>query len=166
MLTFALIGAAALTLLLLTTLVGDFLDGIVDAVDFTGGHLSSAAVLSFLAVFGLVGAVTTNAGWATWAAIAAAVAAGLVVGAGAGWATNALANGPTAHQITSADYVGATATVTTPIPAAGVGQVHTSIAGHPTALAARAAQPIAAGVRVRVTAVLSPGTVHVTPTDT
>ena len=55
MLIFWVIAGVALLLLVLTVTVGDFLDGVVDALDFTGGYLSSTAVLAFLATFGIVG---------------------------------------------------------------------------------------------------------------
>ena len=64
MLIFWVIAGVALLLLLLTVVFGDFLDGVVDAIDVTGGYLSSTVVLSFLAAFGIVGGLvlaTTDA---------------------------------------------------------------------------------------------------------
>lgn len=162
MVTFLAIGGGALALLAITLLVGDFLDGIFDALDFSGGYLSSTAVLSFLATFGLVGALlmaTTD-----MTALVAAVcglAAGALVGAGAGIVTKVLVDSPTAHQVTTADYLGQQASVTTTIPVNGLGQVHLTVAGYTTALAARAAEPIPAGTTVVVVANLTPGTVRV-----
>ena len=95
----------------------------------------------------------------------AGVVAGAVVAAGAGVATRALTNGPTAHQITSSDYVGQTATVTTSIPSDGLGQISLVVAGQSTALAARADAPVPTGAGVTVVANLGPGVVKVATTS-
>ena len=162
MLIFWLIAGAALLLLVLTVTVGDFLDGVVDAIDFTGGYLSSTAVLAFLATFGIVGGLllmTTDVSMLI--ASLGGVAAGAVVAAGAGAATRSLTHGPTAHQITSSDYVGQAATVTTSIPVGGLGQISLVVAGQSTALAARADGPVPTGSGVTVVATLGPGVVKV-----
>jgi hypothetical protein len=164
MTTFWVIGAVAGVLLLATVLFGDLLDGFFDSVDFTGGYLSSATVLSFLTAFGLIGGVvqaTTSA--STLVASFAGALAGALVGAGAGLLTRALSNGPTAHQITANDYVGQSATVTTSIPQGGPGQIHLTIAGQSTSVSARADTSVATGTVVTVLAVLAPGLVKVTP---
>ena len=167
MLIFWVIAGVALLLLVLTVVFGDFLDGVVDAIDVTGGYLSSTVVLSFLAAFGIVGGLvlaTTDA--SVLVATLAGVVAGAVVGAGAGVATRALTNGPTAHQITSSDYVGQAATVTTSIPSDGLGQISLVVAGQSTALAARADAPVPTGAGVTVVANLGPGVVKVATTST
>lgn len=166
MLIFWVIAGAALLLLVLTVTVGDFLDGVVETLDFTGGYLSSTVVLSFLATFGIVGGLllaTTET--SVLLASLAGVVAGAVVAAGAGVATRALTNGPTAHQITSSDYVGQPATVTTSIPADGLGQISLVVAGQSTALAARADAPVPTGAGVTVVANLGPGVVKVATTS-
>jgi hypothetical protein len=165
MLIFWVIAGAALLLLVLTVTVGDFLDGVVDALDFTGGYLSSTVVLAFLATFGIVGGLllgTTDV--SVLVASLAGAGAGVVVGAGAGAATRALTHGPTAHQITSSDYVGQAATVTTSIPSDGLGQISLVVAGQSTALAARADGPVPTGSGVTVVANLGPGVVKVSST--
>ena len=167
MLIFWVIAGVALLLLVLTVVLGDFLDGVVDAIDVTGGWLSSTVVLSFLAAFGIVGGLvlaTTDA--SVLVATLAGVVAGAAVGAGAGVATRALTNGPTAHQITSSDYVGQAATVTTSIPSDGLGQISLVVAGQSTALAARADAPVPTGTGVTVVANLGPGVVKVATTST
>jgi hypothetical protein len=167
MLIFWVIAGVALLLLVLTVVLGDFLDGVVDAIDVTGGWLSSTVVLSFLATFGIVGGLllaTTDA--SVLLATLAGVVAGAVVGVGAGVATRALTHGPTAHQITSSDYVGQTATVTTSIPSDGLGQISLVVAGQSTALAARADAPVPTGAGVTVVANLGPGVVKVATTPT
>lgn len=162
MLIFWVIAGVALLLLVLTVTLGDFLDGIIDAIDVTGGYLSSTVVLAFLAAFGIVGGLllaTTDT--SVLLASLGGVVAGAAVGAGAGVATRALTDGPTAHQITSSDYVGQPATVTTSIPSDGLGQISLVVAGQSTALAARADGPVPTGTGVTVVANLGPGVVKV-----
>ncbi|MBO3103418.1 hypothetical protein [Cellulomonas fengjieae] len=166
MLIFWVIAGVALLLLVLVVTVGDLFDGVLDALDFTGGYLSSTAVLSFLATFGIVGGLllgTTDV--SLLVASLGGVVAGAVVGAGAAVATRSLTDGPTAHQITSSDYVGQAATVTTSIPAVGLGQVSLVVAGQSTALAARADGPVPLGAGVTVVANLGPGVVQVATTS-
>ncbi|GEK23238.1 hypothetical protein [Cellulomonas xylanilytica] len=165
MLIFWVIAGVALLLLVLTVTLGDFLDGAVEAIDVTGGYLSSTVVLSFLATFGIVGGLllaTTDV--SVLVASLGGVVAGALVGAGAGAATRSLTDGPTAHQITSSDYVGLAATVTTSIPAGGLGQISLVVAGQSTALAARADGPVPTGAGVTVVASLGPGVVKVATT--
>jgi hypothetical protein len=161
-LIFLAIAGIALALLLLTVLVGDFLSGPFDAIGLGDGFLSSEVLLSFLATFGLTGSIllgTTDV--SVLVASLAGVGAGAVVGGAAAVVTRALANGPTAHQLSPADYVDQVATVTTSIPADGMGQVHLVLAGQSTSIAARAGEPIANGSTVRIATVLGPGVVKV-----
>ncbi len=166
MLIFVAVAGIALALLLLTVVIGGFLDGAIDAVGIGDGVLSSEVVLSFLATFGLTGAIllgTTDVSMIV--AALAGVGAGVVVGAGASAVTRGLASAPTAHQLSAADYVDQVATVTTSIPADGMGQVHLVLAGQSTSIAARAAEPIAHGSTVRISTVLGPGVVKVVRED-
>jgi hypothetical protein len=161
-LIFLAIAGVALALLLLTVLVGGFLDGPIDALGIGDGVLSSEVVLSFLATFGLTGAILLGSTDVSMlVASLAGVGAGALVGAGASFVTRGLANGPTAHQLSAADYVDQVATVTTSIPADGMGQVHLVLAGQSTSIAARAGEPIANGSTVRIATVLGPGVVKV-----
>ena len=140
MLIFWVIAGVALLLLVLTVVVGDFLDGAVDALDFTGG----LPVVHGRAV--VPGHVRHRRAACCWrrptracsSPSLAGVVAGAVVGAGAGVADPRADQRPTAHQITSSDYVGQAATVTTSIPSDGLGQISLVVAGQSTALAARA----------------------------
>lgn len=158
------IAGIGIVLLLVVTLVGDFLDGAFDAIDFTGGYLSSTSVLAFLAAFGLVGGWVLGAsGASVTVAALAGLGAGLLAGAGAGAAAKYLHDGATTHQITADDYLGQTATVVTDIPAGGLGQVSVTVAGHSQTLAARADAPLVAGTLVTVAANLTAGTVKVVP---
>lgn len=163
MLIFWAIAAVSLTLLLLTVIIGDFLDGIFDSLDFTGGYLSSATVLTFLSTFGLTGAILLSSTEAStlFASLGGAVA-GVAVGAGGGLVVKALSDGPTTHQISVADYINRPATVTIPIPPGGLGEVRLIVAGRSQTLAARADGPVPSGTSVTIEANLAPGTVRVT----
>lgn len=164
MTVFLSIAGVGIALLLVVTIVGDFFDGVFDAIDFTGGYLSSTTVLAFLAAFGLVGAWVLGAsGASVTTAALAGLGAGLVVGGGAGAAAKFLHDGSTTHQITADDYLGQPATVVTDIPAGGLGQVSLTIAGRSQTLAARADAPLSAGAAVTITANLTAGTVRVAP---
>ncbi|MGY4643181.1 hypothetical protein [Cellulomonas sp. URHB0016] len=161
-LIFVAIAGIAVALLLLTFVVGGFLDGPIEAIGLGDGILSSEVVLSFLATFGLTGALllgTTDVSMLV--AALAGVGAGAAVGGGASLVTRGLANGPTAHQLSAADYVDQVATVTTSIPADGMGQVNLVLAGQSTSIAARASEPIGNGTAVRIATVLGPGVVKV-----
>ena len=162
MLIFWTIAGVALLLLVVNFLAGDAFDGALDSVGLGDGFVSATAILSFLACFGIVGGIVMSSTSASaLVASIAGVGAGLVGAAAATWATNALRDGPTAHQITSDDYVDLPATVTTSIPVGGPGQIHLTVAGHPTALAAYAQTALPAGTRVVVTESLGSGMVRV-----
>lgn len=164
MLIFWAIAGVSLTLLLVTAIVGDFLDGIFDALDFTGGYLSSTSVLAFLSMFGLTGAVLLSSTSASpLVASLGGLASGAVVGLGAGALAKALHDGPTTHQISAQDYLGQPATVTTSIPVGGLGEIRLVVAGRTQALGARADVAVPVGSSVMVVANLNAGTVKVSP---
>jgi membrane protein implicated in regulation of membrane protease activity len=85
-----------------------------------------------------------------------------VVGGLVGYATARLRRGGDEATVRSADLAGHDGTVISAIPEGGLGEVSVVIAGHITKLNARAAEPLAVGTPVRVTAVLSPTAVHIT----
>ena len=161
MVVFVWIAVISLVLLVVTAFLGDVLDGVFDSIDFTGGYLSSASLLSFTGTIGFVGWVAMFAGLSVFAAAGIGLGCGVVVGAGAGLLTRSLVRSPTAHQLTSADYVGATATVVTAIPVEGYGEVTMTLSGHPLKFAARSKTPVEVGEQVVVVAVLNEATVMV-----
>ncbi|RYV51621.1 hypothetical protein [Pengzhenrongella frigida] len=164
MVVFAWIAAISLVLLVVSAFVGDLLDGVLDSIDFTGGYLSSASLLAFTGTIGFAGWVSMYAGLSVFVAAGIGLGCGLVVGTGAGLLTRALVRSPTGHQITSADYVGAVATVVTAIPDEGYGEVTMTVSGHPLKLAARSRVSVDVGEQVVVTAVLNEATVMVAVT--
>lgn len=160
MITFLLIGAFGIGLLVISLIVGDLLDGFLD---FGGDFFSSAALAGFLGAFGFGGALALDLADSLGIAIVTGVVAGLVVGAGAGWASYQLKQGGDEANVRTGDLTGASATVISAIPADGFGEVSVVAAGHITKLNARSSTPLAAGTPVTITAVLSATSVLVEP---
>jgi hypothetical protein len=164
---FIIIGAVGLTLVVVTLLLGDIFDGIFEAfdVEFGGGIFSTPVLGSFLAAFGFGAALimfSTGAG-ATVGALGG-LASGLLVGGLALLMMRQLINMPTDASMDTADLVGVTGTVITPIPEGGLGEITLRYHGSPQKMSARSAAPIPVGATVRVTAVLSTSSVMVETT--
>lgn len=158
--TFLVIGGVGLLLLVVTLLLGDLLDGVVDGLG--PDWLSGTAVAAFLAAVGFGGALGLQAGLGTGAATAVGVGAGVGAGLLAGLLTRSL-NRDDGSTPRSGSLVGATATVVSDVPSDGYGTVALVVAGHPTRLNARSAGDVAVrtGSAVRVSAVLSASAVQV-----
>jgi membrane protein implicated in regulation of membrane protease activity len=162
---FVAIGALGLLLLLLSVLLDDLLDGVFDfgGGDF-GGLLSGPVLSAFLAAFGF-GAAATMA--ATGASVAIStlggLASGAVVGTAAGLLVRSISSMPTDITPSSATLEGASGVVVTPIGAERTGEVLLTVVGSPVKVSARSEGPVALGVPVKVTAVVSPTLVVVSP---
>lgn len=156
------IGVVGLVLLLLTFIIGELIDGIMDSVG--PDYLSGTTVAGFLSTLGFVGLwvydATSNSGLASGVGFVA----GLGMGALAGWASTKLMKGGDEDTVRTAGLVGLTGNVVADIPADGMGQVSVVAAGHITRLNARAEKPLSAGSAVVVTSVLSPTSVIVEET--
>lgn len=165
---FLIIGAIGLAVVLGSLILGDFLEGMFDAidVDFGAGIFSAPVIGSFLAAFGF-GAALIMAGTGLGAAGGSlgGLASGVVIGALALLMTRALMDMPTDPTVRSAGYIGATGVVITRIPEGGLGEISLTYAGQITKLSARAPEPIAAGTTVVVTQVTSSSSVLVRPAD-
>jgi membrane protein implicated in regulation of membrane protease activity len=167
--TFIVIGALGLVVLVASLLLGEVLDGVFDSLEGAfdvdaGGVLSGPVLGAFLAAFGFGGALTMSAlGVGVLAGVGGGLAGGLVVGALATLIVRSVMRMPTDATPRSADLVGATATVITPIPAGGLGEITLTHLGQYTKLGARCHQPVAAGTAVVVTAVTSSTSVVVRP---
>lgn len=155
---FLVIGGIGILLLLITLVLGDFLDG---ALEFGGDLISGPAVAAFLGAFGFGGALALNAGAGTGVAVVVGLVVGALIGLGAGFASAQLNKGGDESNVRTASLVGRDATVVTAIPDGGFGTVSIVAAGHITSLNARAGETVAAGTPVRITAVLSPTSVAV-----
>ncbi len=162
MIAFLIIGAIGVVLLLVSLLIGDHLDGVLDGLG--GDYVSGAALAGFLGAFGFVGALVVDGTGSTAAAIGAGLVAGLAIGAGVGWVSNRLRRGGDEANVRTSSLVGRTATVMNPIPSQGYGEISIVASGHITKLNARAAEPLPAGTPVTITGVLSPTSVLVEPT--
>jgi membrane protein implicated in regulation of membrane protease activity len=162
--TFVVIGVVGLVLLLLTLVLGDLVEGLVDGVG--PDWLSGTAIAAFLAAVGFGGALALQLGASEGVATASGIGAGLAAGALAGLLTRTLAReGDDGSTPRSDALLGQVATVVSDVPVDGYGTVALTVAGHPTRLNARAGAALPAGTQVRVTAVLSSSAVQVEPTS-
>lgn len=157
--TFLIIGGIGILLLLISLVVGDFLD----SFDFGGDLFSGAALAGFLGAFGFAGAITHDLQDSLGLSMAVGLAAGVAIGAAVGWASLQLKKGGDEANVRTGDLTGQEATVVSPIPEDGFGEVSIVVSGHITKLHARAAAGLSAGTPVTITAVLSPTSVMVAP---
>lgn len=182
--TFLVIGGVGLVLLLLSFVLDEALGEVFSFLD--SDFLSGTAIGGFLTMFGFSGSLLERFGLP--AAIGGGAVAGLATAAAVTWATRALMRSSDPGAVKTADLVGREATVITPVPLDGLGQVSIVVDGHLIRLSARRApdQPVGgalpapsaygpaagygpagsaelqAGTTVRVTAVLSATSVEVT----
>ncbi|MDO5498271.1 MAG: NfeD family protein [Propionibacteriaceae bacterium] len=150
-------------LLLLALVIGDVLDGFLGLDDLGGDFLSVAGLAGCVGAFGFTGAVVSSIIDNLVLAIVAGLVVGFGVGALAAWLTVRLKDPSRDSDATvrAHNLIGAVGRVIHPIPDGGFGQVRVSVNGHPTMLNAKAHEPIAAGMLIKVTAVLSPTSVMV-----
>lgn len=160
MTTFLLIGAIGVVLLLVTLVVGDLLDGVLDSL---GGLFSTEAIAGFLGALGFGGALALALTGQTWVAWTVGLLAGVVLALAAGWASRWLHRADHTGTVRTSDLIERKGTVVNPIPADGFGIVSLSVGGHLTRVNARSTEPIAAGTAVVVVGVLSPTSVSVVP---
>lgn len=162
MTTFVVIGAVGLLLLVVTLVLGDLVDGLVDG--FGPDWLSGTAMAAFLAAVGFGGALGLQLGLGTAGATAVGVGAGAAAGVLAGLLTRSLTREVDTVTPRSDALVGVLATVVSDVPADGYGTVALVVAGHPTRLNARSSHALSSGTQVRVSSVLSSTAVQVEPT--
>ncbi|GAB3440214.1 hypothetical protein GCM10027517_14520 [Phycicoccus ginsengisoli] len=162
MLAFWIVGGLGVVLLLLTFVVGDLFDGVLDGVDFTGRFLSTAAVAGFAAAFGIAGAVAMSMGAPLVLAVVVGVVAGAAMGAVGGLTTKVVSNTPTDRAPGADDLVGARGVVVSAIGDGAYGEVLVRIGGHRQKYNARSESgAIAVGSDVLVTDSLSSSSVRV-----
>lgn len=162
-----IIGAVGVGLLLLSLVLGDFLDGVLDGFDIDGGGLLSTEVVgAFLGAFGFGGAMLEST---TSATLPVAVGGGIVAGLlGAGIAlviVRTFLRMPTDATPRSGDLTGKLGRVVTRIPDGGLGEITVSHHGHRVKLSARSEQPVPSGTDVVIVDVLSPTAVLVSQTE-
>lgn len=160
MIAFLVIGGIGVALLLVSLLVGEFLDGVFEGLG--GDWLSGAAVAGFLGAFGFAGSLAFSASSSTVIAIMVGIAAGVVIGAGVGILTAKLREDDDTSTVRSANLVGMHGNVVSEVPAgSGYGEVSVVASGHITKLNARSTEALPAGTAVTISAVLSPTSVTV-----
>ncbi len=160
MLTFLIIGAVGIVLLVVSLVLGDLLDGLMD---FGGDLFSGAALAGFLGAFGFAGAIALETTDNLTASMLIGLLAGLVIGAAVGWVSLQLKKGGDESNVRTGDLTGRDATVVSAIPEDGFGEISIVASGHITKLNARATTGLPAGTPVTITAVLSPTSVLVEP---
>lgn len=160
MTVFLVLGLAGLVILAVSLLVGDVLDGALDALE--ADWISTAVVGGFVSAFGFGGAAADGAGLPWPVAVAIGAGAGVLVAWFAGWLTRLVKDGPSDGTVSISDSVGQTAQVITAIPSEGYGVIRVTVGGHSLQVNASANLPVEAGTKVNITGVLSPTAVSVT----
>jgi membrane-bound ClpP family serine protease len=157
---FLVIGGAGLLLFLLSLLGVELFD--VDVLPPT------EVVAAALGMFGFSAAIaSTMLDPRTAPVLLLVVAIGVVVAIPSAWIAYLLARAahkmPTDATPTSDDLLGLVATVVSPIPADGYGEVRTTLAGQPLKLNATAETPLPLGAEVFIIGVRSETSVMVEP---
>jgi hypothetical protein len=174
----AALGGAALVLQLLLLLfgVGHDVDVGADAdVDLHGGHLGSGsafnllsvrAIAGFLTFFGLTGWAGIEAGWATFATLAAALGAGLAVMLLIAWALAAFRRLDSQGNLVPGNAIGLSARVYLRIPGhnKGTGKITVSVQGRSVEFqAVTSGKELPTGSEVRIVRQTTPNTFEVEP---
>lgn len=161
MIAFLIIGVVGLLLMILSSLVGDLLDGLFDAMP--GGLFNGTVVFSFVAAFGFGGALAMSMFDAEMpAAIGAGTLAGAVIGLGAYGFMRFLQSSEDPAGLTGPSaVVGKSAVVITPAKAGNYGEVSMTINGHPEKRSFLCDEDTVRGQRVIVEASLSSTSVKV-----
>lgn len=154
------IGGIGVLLLLVSLVVGDFLDG---AFELGNDIFGGAALSGFLGALGFGGAIALGVFDNLAVAVVIGVVAGVLLGGGVGWLAAKLKQGGDESSVRTSDLTGREATVVGAIPAGGYGQVTLTVAGHLTRLNARSTSEVPTGTPVFITGVLSPTSVTVEP---
>jgi membrane-bound ClpP family serine protease len=165
---FIIVGAVGLTLVVVSLLFGDLLDGMFEFQHFevADGLLSTPVIGAFLAAFGATGALLLRVPkLSLLAALAGAAGAGFVLGGTTLVLVRSLMNMPTDATPRTSDLVGSIGRVVTRIPAEGLGEITVASGGQRLKLNARSDTPVASGANVIVVDVVSPTSVIVTESD-
>jgi len=158
MVVFLALGVLGVALLVISML----LDGLFDIFEFGDGPLSLTTISAFVSLFGFGGLTASASGLGSTASTFVGVAVGLLAAIAAYFITRSLKSMEgQGHEESS--FSGRTAVVTIPIPVDGYGEIAFTKGGDRITRAARAHEPLASGVRVRIDTVLSSSSVLVVP---
>ncbi|MEI2712166.1 MAG: hypothetical protein V9G04_02450 [Nocardioides sp.] len=161
MTAFLIIGGVGVALLLIALIIGDHLDGALDAV--SGGLFSTEAVSAFIGAFGFAGAIAYDITDSMGLSVIIGLVLGVLLGAGAGWVSAQLRHGNDHATVRTNDLLERNGTVISEIPEGGFGTVSLSVAGQVTRLNAKSSAPVPAGTTVTIVSILSPTSVQVEP---
>lgn len=149
---FVVVGLVGALLLVVFLVFDDLLEGILPDVDW----ISGPALGAFLAAFGLLGWVATEA---FDASPPVAAVAGVAGGVGLGWfaykLSRLLHDGPTDPTPNASMLVGKEGRVVTPVRAGGTGEVLVTLAGQPMKMTATSDDDLAVGTTAVVISVTS-----------
>lgn len=163
---FLILGITGLLVVVAGLLLGELLDGAVDAVlpgDFGPGVVP--ALGAAVSAFGFGAALALRSGELTTGAAATAGSVGaVVVGAASFFLARSLIGDPVPPPRMESLY-GVFGVVITPIPAGGFGEIAVVVHGSHQKFSARAEQPLPARTSVYVLEVLSSTSVLVAPAD-
>jgi len=154
------LGVAGIVVLVLTLVVGDLFDGLLDGL---GWSLPTEAVAGFAGGFGFAGAAALSVTGSPVAAGLVGLGVGTGLATGAVWLFRTLSRDTGSGSPRTSDLLEARGQVLHDIPPDGFGVVTVTVAGNPTRIHARADRGIPAGTTVVVVAVISPTAVSVTP---
>lgn len=166
MTVFLVLGFVGLALIVLSLVVGDHLDAVLDgALGWLEGDIFSTAVIGgFVSAFGFGAAASDGAGLPTAASVVIGAGVGVAVAWFAWWLTRLVKDSPSDGTVSISDAVGQVGKVLTAVPGGeGYGVVRVTVGGHVLQLNARCTTALEAGAQVNVTGVTSPTAVSVAP---
>ena len=160
---FLIIGGVGVALLLLSLLLGELFDGLLDGLG-GGDWFSGSSLAAFIGALGFGGAILYELTDSFTLAALGGCLLGLVVGGLIGYAVMRLRRSQDGAAPTSQGLRDRVGVVICDSPAEGMGEIRVLQAGHMTKLYARAPEPLPAGTQVTITDVLSATSVKVIPT--
>lgn len=159
---FLVLGVVGVVLMAVALIFGDLFDGL--GLSFLDtDFFSTAAIAGFLGAFGFVGAGVHEVTGLGIVSIPAGLAVGVLFAWGALRLTKVLKRGERSESWNEQNMIGTDATVVTPIPADGFGEVTLNVRGQVMKLNARSELALEAGTKVWVSGVVSATAVQVSP---
>lgn len=168
MTTFLVIGGIGVVLMVVTLVLGEILDGLLE-FDFAAGLesdvFSTGGIAGLLGGVGFGGVIGLSISNSMIIAIVVGIVVGLLLAFMAGRLTGWLRRQSSAGTHSTQSLVGVEAQVLTAIPADGYGQIRVRRSGHTYTLNAKSSLPLEQGTRVWIAGVLSATSVEVRPVD-